>query len=125
MSRSEEMRSRLRVVIVDRHEVSRAAIRALLQTEGLEVVADVSNCQEALALGEIASPDIVVLDIARGDPDAFELAHALARMPSMPTVVLTSSTPANGCVDGYPFVSKHDLCAGELRLALRPPNPDI
>ena len=35
--------SRLRVLIVDQHEVSRAAIRALLRTEGLDVLADAAT----------------------------------------------------------------------------------
>jgi DNA-binding NarL/FixJ family response regulator len=122
MSRSEDTPSRIRVLIVDPHEVSRAAIRALLQTEGVEVVADVANGEQALAPGEVGSPAIAILDVGRGARQALEIASALARLPSMPTVVLTSSTAAEGSLDGYAFIAKADLCARELRLAMRPPN---
>lgn len=121
MSHSEDTPSRIRVLIVDPHEVSRAAIRALLQTEGADVVADVANAEQALAAGPLSSPDIAILDVGRGARNAPEIASALARLPSMPTVVLTSSTTSEGSLDGYAFIPKADLCARELRLAMRRP----
>ncbi len=122
MPRSERTSSRLRVLIVDQHEVSRGAIRALLRTEGLDVVADVSTLNEALAIGESSSPDVAILDISRHANEAIAAAHMLARLRSAPTVLLTSSTPANVELDGFAFVAKRDICAGQLRLALRPDN---
>ncbi len=113
------MSIRLRVLIIDSHEVSRAAVRALLQTEGVHVVADVSSGELALALGDV-SPDIAVIDISRGTPEALEVAAALARLPSMPTVVLTSSTNPDAALNGLTFIAKPDLCARRLRLATRP-----
>jgi len=123
MSRSQDTSIRLRVLIIDPHEVSRAAVRALLQTEGVDVVADVSSGELALALGDV-SPDIAVIDISRGTSEAFTVAAALARLPSMPTVVLTSSTAPDAALNGQMFIAKPDLCARRLRLAMRPHERD-
>jgi DNA-binding NarL/FixJ family response regulator len=110
------------VLIVDPHEVSRAAIRALLQTEGVKVIADVAKCEQALVSSDAGSPDVAIVDVGRGGREALEIADALARLPSMPTVVLTSSTTAPGSLDGYAFIAKADLCARALHLAVRPSN---
>jgi chemotaxis response regulator CheB len=118
MSGAEFTSTATRVLIVDAHEVSRAAIRALLQTEGLEVVADVATGEQALALAGEVSPDVVVIDAGRNARHAVELADALVRSSPLPAVVLTSSTPVDGSLGGYPFVTKPDLCARELRLAM-------
>jgi DNA-binding NarL/FixJ family response regulator len=39
----------LRVLLIDDHEVSRAACRALLRTEGVEIVADLPVSEDAVA----------------------------------------------------------------------------
>ena len=122
--RTQRTQPRLRVLIVDPHEVSRAAIRALLQTEGLEVVADVAHREPALAAGHVVSPDVALVDISEGTPAALATARALERLPAMPTIVLTSSKRVVGSVDGYPFVPKSDICARRLRLAIHPDHRD-
>lgn len=77
MSRTEVTPGSAARPIVDQHEVSRAAIRALLQTEGLEVVADVSTGEQALALADEVSPDIVIIDVGPRARRALELAGPL------------------------------------------------
>jgi CheY-like chemotaxis protein len=118
MSPSEPLQS-LRVLIVDQHEVSRAAIRALLRTEGLQVVADVSSGTEALSSGEASSPDVVLIDIGAQRQEALEAARALARLSSAPTVVLTSSALPPVDAGGFAFIAKGDICARQLRRAMR------
>jgi CheY-like chemotaxis protein len=108
------------VLIVDPHEVSRGAIRALLRTEGLDVVADVASAERALAIGESTAPDVVILDISSGPEQATADARALALLGSAPTVALTSSTPATVELDGFAFIAKPDVCARQLRRATRP-----
>jgi DNA-binding NarL/FixJ family response regulator len=106
----------LRVLIVDRHEVSRAAIRALLRTEGLEVVADVATAGEGLALADQARPDVAIVDVDPAAARALATAGALGRLAA--GVVLTSSTPVQADVNGHPFIPKSDICARLLRQAL-------
>lgn len=125
MAHSEGRQRHLRVLIVDSHEVSRAAIRALLQTEGLEVVADVAHRDPAVAAGRQASPDVALIDIGEGSGAALATARALERLPAMPTIVLTSSRRIAEGIDGYLFIPKRDICARQLLLAIepRPPQP--
>lgn len=113
----------LRVLIVDRHEVSRAAIRALLRTEGLDVVADVATPDDALEWGAKASPDLVLLDISATPGAALDAAHALAGLRCAPAVVLTSSAASPSHLDGFAFIAKSDICAPKLRRAMRSETP--
>jgi dihydrofolate reductase/DNA-binding NarL/FixJ family response regulator len=106
----------LRVLIVDRHEVSRAAIRALLRTEGLEVVADVATAAEGLALAAELKPDIAIVDIDRAAAQKLATAGVLARLAAR--AVLTSSTPPQTDPNGYTFIPKSEICARVLRQAL-------
>jgi DNA-binding NarL/FixJ family response regulator len=118
MSPSQPAQS-LRVLIVDQHEVSRAAIRALLRTEGLQVVGDVSSGTEALSSGEASSPNIVLVDIGAPPWKTLETARVLAGLRSAPTVVLTSSAPPVIDLGGFAFIAKGDICARQLRRAMR------
>lgn len=111
---------RVRVLLVDDHEVSRVACRALLRTEGLEVVADVSASAHALDVAEVLRPDVAIVDIGPGDPYALDLALRLRALPSPPTVMLTSSTDPSAFgarLDGFGFVPKADICAEQILLA--------
>ncbi|MGO9753890.1 MAG: response regulator transcription factor [Solirubrobacteraceae bacterium] len=106
----------LRVLIVDPHEVSRAAIRALLRTEGLQVVADVATAAEGLGLAPEARPDIAIVDV---DPrSALALATGRALTGLAARVVLTASTPLQAAPNEYTFIPKAEICARRLRQAL-------
>jgi CheY-like chemotaxis protein len=106
----------LRVLIVDRHEVSRAAIRALLRTEGLEVIADVATAAEGLALADQTKPDIAIVDV---DPASAHTRAAVGALTQLAArVVLTSSTPLQADPSEYTFIPKPEICASLLRQAL-------
>jgi hypothetical protein len=111
----------LRVLIIDRHEVSRAAVCALLRTEGLEVVADVATAAEGLALADELKPDVAIVDVNPAGAQALVLAGALGRLAA--GVVLTSSTPVYADLKGYTFFPKSEICARVLRQALPAPAP--
>jgi DNA-binding NarL/FixJ family response regulator len=125
MSSAELTPTALSVLIVDPHEVSRAAIRALLQTEGVDVVADVASGEQALALAAERRVDVVIIDTGQNAPRALELAAELARAEPLQTIVLTSSASVAGSLGGYPFVAKPDICARELRVAAQSRNSHI
>jgi DNA-binding NarL/FixJ family response regulator len=105
---------RLRVLIVDAHEVFRAACTALLRTEGIEVIADVAlGCDGVAAARELA-PDVALVDAASTDEDVFETVRWLQALPSAPVVVLTASavrSTLDARVAGFPFLAKADICA--------------
>jgi len=112
---------RIRVVIIDDHEISRAACRALLRTEGLDVVADLSVDEHAIAVAEALCPDLVIVDVTPDQPLPVVIAE-LRALPHPPTVVLTSSSTGlifREQLDGLRFVPKADMCGERLLRYLR------
>jgi len=100
-------------LIVDDHEISRAALRALLRTEGIDV-ADAQTGDPAITAAIAFRPDVVIVDVTPADPAGFLIARRLQALPDAPAVVLTSS--ASRCrfgsrLDHHPFIAKADLCA--------------
>ena len=111
----------LRVLLIDDHEISRGACRALLRTEGIDVVADLPVREDALAAAARFRPEAVILDVTPEDERAFVLARRLRALRRAPPVVLTSSaSPAalGTKLDGFPFIAKADLCSSEVLTAL-------
>ena len=101
-----------RILIIDDHEITRAALRALLRTEGI-AVADAQTGDPAITAAIAFRPDVVIVDVTPADP-GFLIAHRLQALPDAPAVVLTSS--ASRCqfgsrLDHHPFIAKADLCA--------------
>ncbi|MEL7400166.1 MAG: response regulator transcription factor, partial [Pseudomonadota bacterium] len=59
------MSKSIRIVIADDHPMVREGLKVSLESEeGLSVVADVNNGQEALQAAEELQPDVVMLDIS-------------------------------------------------------------
>ena len=82
-----------RVLVVDDHEGFRAVARALLEGDGLLVVAEAADGAEALAAAERLRPDLVLLDVHLPDLDGFDVSVRLSQLARPPVVVLTSSRP--------------------------------
>lgn len=82
-----------RVLIVDDHALTLAAVEALLEREcpRIEVVATASDAATALRLIGTAAPDVVVLDLNLGDTCGLDLMPAISRHPGIAVVILTSS----------------------------------
>ena len=102
-----------RILIVDDHEISRAALRALLRTEGIEVI-DAQTGDPAITIAIVFRPDVVIVDVTPADRAGFLIARRLQALPDSPPVVLTSSTsrcPLGSRLDGHLFIAKADLCA--------------
>jgi DNA-binding NarL/FixJ family response regulator len=109
-----------RVMIIDDHEISRAACRALLRTEGIAVVADLAAGDEAIAAAAALRPDVAIVDVSPADGAGFGVARRLRALPDPPAVVLTSSAEAarfGARLDGCGFVAKAGLCARAIRAA--------
>ena len=108
-----------RILIVDDHEISRAALRALLRTEGIDV-ADVRTGNTAITAAIAFHPDVVVVDVTPANPAGFLIAQRLQALSDAPLVVLTSSScPCRfgSQLERHPFVAKADLCARTIENA--------
>ena len=90
-SRRQRMRERIRVAVVDDHQLLRAGVRTLLEEEpGLEVVAEVSHGNDICALIRRAEVDILLLDLDMPPPDGHEVLRQIktARL-GVGTIILT------------------------------------
>ena len=113
------------VLIVDDHPSFRQSARALLESDGWEVVGEAADGRSALdAAGELG-PDLVLLDVQLPDLDGFEVAHRLRSNAPAPSVVMTSSRDACDygtlAVDSGAcgFVAKAELSGNALEALLR------
>jgi two-component system response regulator DevR len=84
--------SRIRVFLLDDHEVVRRGVRDLLESEGdIEVVAEASSAAEALARVPAVRPDVAVLDVRLPDGDGVTVCRELrSQLPELACLMLTS-----------------------------------
>jgi DNA-binding NarL/FixJ family response regulator len=81
---------RIRILLADDHMMVRQGIRALLEKEGFEVVAEAMDGREAVRLAEKVKPDVAVLDIAMPLLNGIDAAREIRRVsPRTKTTLLT------------------------------------
>jgi two-component system, NarL family, nitrate/nitrite response regulator NarL len=68
----------VRLLIVDDNERFLAASRAILQRQGLEVIAVARSNAEGLLRAQRLRPDLILVDIGLGEDSGFELVRQLA-----------------------------------------------
>ena len=116
----------VRLLIVDDNERFLATSRAVLQRQGLEVIAVARSAAEGLVRAQLLRPDLILVDIGLGDDSVFELARQLAGEDTADLNVILISTqseddfaeliresPAVG------FVSKWELSRFAIEQVLR------
>jgi DNA-binding NarL/FixJ family response regulator len=82
------------VLIVDDHPGFRRSAHRMLAAEGFEVVGESADGASVVERVRALGPQLVLLDVLLPDLDGFAVAELLAREPSPPRVVLTSSRDA-------------------------------
>lgn len=98
--------------------------RALLESEGYEVVGEAASGAAALRATEEVRPDLVLLDVQLPDLDGFEVAERIARLQPMTQIVLTSSRDGEDygrCIEesaARGFVPKAELSGPRLAALL-------
>ena len=79
-----------RILLADDHVIVRQGFRALLEREGLEVVAEAANGHEAVRLAGELLPDVAVLDFAMPLLNGLDAAKEIRRRsPRTRTILLT------------------------------------
>lgn len=82
---------RIRVMVVDDHEVVRQGIRALLEAAGLDVIAEAGSVSEAVERASLTRPDVVVMDVRLADGSGIEATREIrAVRPETQVIMLTS-----------------------------------
>ena len=114
----------LRILLADDHQILRHSLRALLEREGLEVVAEAEDGERAVELVEGTRPDVAVLDLSMPRLNGIEAARAIARgRPKTRVVLLTVHREEHyvlaalkAGIMGYVLKTQ---AAGDLLLAIR------
>jgi len=90
--KTDDSRDLIRVLVVDDHVIVRRGIRALLATvDGVEVVGEAQDGQEALERVDTLRPDVILLDLLMPRMDGIEVTRrVIAENPKARILVLTS-----------------------------------
>jgi two-component system, response regulator PdtaR len=110
------MKPRWRVVIVDDHAPSRAAVAETVVSQGGQVVGNGSRVEDAVRLVERYRPDATVVAVGLSDGDGVEAARQVMASCPCPLVLLTSRTD--------PTVAARAVEAGVLGFLAKPLRPE-
>ena len=91
-SRAEVAKTRIRVLLVDDHEVVRDGVKALINAnDDLTVVGEAGSVREAVDQAVRTRPDVVVMDIRLADGSGIEATREIrARLEKTQVLMLTS-----------------------------------
>lgn len=79
-----------RILLADDHQILRQSLKALLEREGFQVVAEASNGQEAVQASAKVNADVAVMDISMPILNGIDATKELLRVaPRMKVVLLT------------------------------------
>src|SRR5260221_3311059 len=116
---------RIRVLIVDDHEIVRRGLRAFLDLDpALDVVGDATNGSEAVRLAHRLRPDLVLMDLVMPELDGIAATEDIRReLPDTKVVILTSvleeASVRDSCRAGAIGYLLKDTRAPELLQAIK------
>jgi two-component system, chemotaxis family, protein-glutamate methylesterase/glutaminase len=97
----------VRAVIVDDSPIARAAIRAMLESEGtVEVVGEAENGYEAVSVVDAARPDVVTMDIDMPGPSGLDVIVWIMEKCPVPILVVTGERLGAGSDVGFQAVQR-------------------
>ncbi len=107
----------LRVLLVDDHPLFRAGLRVALDSaDGIEVVAEADDAEQALPLARELAPDVVVMDLHLPGQSGIETIRMLTRdHPAIRVLVLTMSEDDDTLVASLRAGAKGYLVKGSDR----------
>jgi DNA-binding NarL/FixJ family response regulator len=90
------------VLLADDHQMVRQGLRALLESEGFQVIAEASDGREAVGLAVRLRPDAAVIDYAMPVLNGLDAATQIRRhSPSTRTVLLTMHTEGQRVLEAF------------------------
>ncbi|HKV27991.1 MAG TPA: response regulator transcription factor [Candidatus Acidoferrales bacterium] len=80
----------IQVILADDHQIVRQSLKVLLEREGLKIVGEASNGQEAVKIAESLHPDVAVLDVSMSVLNGIDAAKEIQKVsPQTKTIFLT------------------------------------
>ncbi len=80
----------IQVLLADDHQIVRQSLRLLLEREGLKVVGEAADGQDAVTIAESTHPDVAVLDVTMPVLNGLDAAREIQKVsPRTKTVFLT------------------------------------
>jgi DNA-binding NarL/FixJ family response regulator len=90
---------KIKVLLVDDHDVVREGMRSLLTGESdIELAGEAGDGREAVRLAEKLSPDIVVMDVVMPLLNGLEATREMLGQPRPPRILILSSYSDESCV---------------------------
>jgi NarL family two-component system response regulator LiaR len=86
----------VRVIIADDDPLARRAVRDALQSDGVIVIAEAKDGQEAVELSRHYRPDVVLMDVVMPGMDGVTATRCLAERDEPPAVVMLSAADDDG-----------------------------
>ncbi len=85
----------LRLLVAEDDDAVRTALVHMLESLGLQVVAQARDGREAVRLAELTRPELLLLDIRMPHMDGLEAAKAITENQLLPIVIITAHTDQN------------------------------
>lgn len=102
---------KIRVLVADDQTLVRTGFKVILEAEGdIEVVAEAENGVEAVRQAQLASPDVILMDVRMPELDGLAATEQILRRPDPPTVVVLTTFDQNE----YVYRALHAGAAGFL-----------
>jgi DNA-binding NarL/FixJ family response regulator len=93
--------NKIKVFLLDDHEVVRRGVAAMLEAEGdIEIVGEAGSAEQALARIPAADPHVAVLDVRLPDGDGVTVCREIrSKMPQVACLMLTSFSDEEALFD--------------------------
>lgn len=80
---------KIRILLVEDHALTRVGIKTVLKRESdMEVVAEASNGEEAVALAEELKPDIILMDVGMPVMDGIQASRKIANTSNKANIIM-------------------------------------
>jgi two-component system, NarL family, response regulator LiaR len=90
------------VVLVDDHELVRAALRSILERGEVEVIGEAETGEQGIGLATELSPDVVLMDLSLPDFSGIEATRRLMKTaPRSNVLVVTGSAEEHDVHEAY------------------------
>jgi two-component system NarL family response regulator len=89
-----------RIVLADDHHFFREGLRGKLEADGMSVIGDAADGEEAIALVARLNPDIVIADLSMPGANGIEVVRRVgAKSANVSVIILTVSADADGALE--------------------------